>query len=248
MNFDFCFAALAKVGKVRLISALPVLFMLLILASSQAAPKNDLPRTIANPDVTVRVKILETKSGLPLKDKSGVAVWLVPTNNPQKPSLDSQRPPYQMTQRNKMFEPHLLVVPAGSVVEFGNRDPWFHNAFSISNSRRFDLGLYHGGTRKSVRFDRAGASYVFCRIHPDMAAVVLTVDSSYFGISDQAGRVSISNVPPGKYLLHVWYEDATQKALQTLQIPIVVAEAKGELPTISVAVTKQTTFSREIQR
>ena len=244
MNFDLRLAT-AKLKKIHLMSSLAAV---LIVAASAAAAENDAPPSVSNSEVTVQVKILETKTGQALKDRSGVAVWLVPIDSLQKASFETQQPRYQMTQHNKMFEPHLLVVPAGSIVEFGNRDPWFHNAFSISNGRQFDLGLYHSGARKSVRFDRAGASYVFCRIHPDMAAVVLTVNSSYFGISDHAGRVSIGKVPPGKYLLHVWYEDATQAALQALESPIVVAEEKRELPTISVAVTRQPTWWREDQR
>ena len=244
MNFDLRLAT-AKPKKIRLMTSLAAV---LIVAASAAAAENDAPPSVSNSEVTVQVKIFETKTGQALKDRSGVAVWLVPIDSLQKASFDTQQPRYQMTQHHKMFEPHLLVVPAGSIVEFGNRDPWFHNAFSISNGRQFDLGLYHSGARKSVRFDRAGASYVFCRIHPDMAAVVLAVNSSYFGISDHAGRVSIGKVPPGKYLLHVWYEDAAQAALQALETPIIVVEEKRELPTISVAVTRQPTWWREDQR
>lgn len=246
MNFDFRVAA--NLNKIRLISFLPILLLVSFVVASATPAKNDAPPSVSNSEVTVQVKIFETKSGQPLKDRSGVAVWLVPMDSLQKASFDTQQPRYQMTQHNKMFEPHLLVVPAGSIVEFGNRDPWFHNAFSISNGRQFDLGLYRGGTRRSVRFDRPGASYVFCRIHPNMAAVILTVNSSYFGISDPAGRISIGKVRPGKYLVHVWYEGATQKALEALQIPITVAEEKRELPTISLAVTKHATLWREDQR
>ena len=247
MNFDFRRVG-ANLNKIRLISCLPILLLVSFVVASATPAKNDAPPSVSNSEVTVQVKIFETKSGQALKDRSGVAVWLVPMDSLQKASFDTQQPRYQMTQHNKMFEPHLLVVPAGSIVEFGNRDPWFHNAFSISNGRQFDLGLYRGGTRRSVRFDRPGASYVFCRIHPNMAAVVLTVNSSYFGISDPAGRISIGKVPPGKYLVHVWYEGATQKALQALEGPISVAEEKRELPPISLAVTKHTTLWREDQR
>ena len=218
--------------------------MALVVTSAKAPAKNDPPARASNCEVRLRVRILDTKSGQPLKDGGGVAVWLVPTDNLQKASFDPQPVHYQMTQRNKMFEPHLLVVPAGGVVEFGNRDPWFHDAFSISRAGRFDLGLSQGGTRKSIRFDRAGASYVFCRIHPQMAAVVLAVDSSYFGLSDHAGHITIGKVPPGKYILRVWYEDATQKELAALQSPVTITEEKHQLPTISVAVTKQPILRR----
>jgi hypothetical protein len=133
-------------------------------------------------------------------------------------------------------------------VEFPNLDPWFHNAFSISNGRPFDLDLYQAGVRKAVRFDRPGASYVFCRIHPEMAAVVLTVESSYFGISDHTRRISINKVPVGKYRLQVWYDGAARTALEGLGSPIVVAEEKRGPPTVSVAVTKQSALGRTDQR
>lgn len=85
-------------------------------------------------------------------------------------------------------------------------------------------------------------SYVFCRIHPGMEAVVLTIESPYFGISDRAGLVSISKVPAGKYRLHVWYEDASRGALDALQSPVVVVDERCSLPAISVAVARRNTL------
>ena len=185
--------------------------------------------------------IFEANSHQSLKDKSGVAVWLVPMDGLQNSGAEVRRSHYRMTERNKMFEPHLLVVPSGSIVDFPNLDPWFHSAFSMGESRPFDLGQYGSRGRKYVKFDRAGATYVFCKIHPQMAAVVLAVDSLYFGVSDKAGHISIRNVPPGKYQLQVWYEDAPRRALEALQRPVLVVEDKCELPTISVAVVKRST-------
>jgi hypothetical protein len=142
-------------------------------------------------------------------------------------------------QHNKMFEPSLLVVPIGSLVDFPNLDPWFHNVFSLYRGKRFDLGLYEAGAHKEIRFDRPGASYIFCNIHPEMAAVILTVDSNFYGISDKSGRISISGVPPGQYSLRVWYENATAKALDALARPVDIESGGGNLPAISVLVTSQ---------
>ena len=86
----------------------------------------------------------------PLEDGSHVVVWLVPTKPGQVARLHTEPPHYRIIQHHKMFEPRLLVVPAGSVVEFPNHDPWLHNVFSVSRSRRFDLGLYEGGVQKAV--------------------------------------------------------------------------------------------------
>ena len=136
-----------------------------------------------------------------------VVVWLAPL----KPGAVTSMTPthqayYRLVQKNKMFTPHLLVVPTGSQVEFPNHDPFFHNVFSLFNGRRFDLGLYESGTSRSVRFDREGVSYIFCNIHPEMGAVVLALSTPYYGISGEDGVVILHNVPAGSYRLNIWSE------------------------------------------
>jgi plastocyanin len=189
-------------------------------------------------DVGGEVKLFLATSGAPVKDASKVVVWLTPRGVVRTAHVVTPRE-YRMVQRNKMFEPSLLVVPIGSLVDFPNLDPWFHNVFSLYRGKRFDLGLYEAGAHKEIRFDRPGASYIFCNIHPEMAAVIMTVDSDFYGISDKSGHVSIPNVPAGKYLLHVWYENATAQALIALDRSMDIAEG-ANLPAISVPVTQQT--------
>src|SRR5712691_13440617 len=124
-------------------------------------------------------------------------VWLTPvpgTAIDSAPAAADTRANLRLTQKNKSFEPHVLVVPAGSAVEFPNRDPFFHNVFSLFEGKRFDLGLYEAGTTRMVHFDRAGVSYIFCNIHPEMSAVVLALKTPYSGISDGAGKISIEHV------------------------------------------------------
>jgi hypothetical protein len=151
----------------------------------------------------------------------------------------AQRPQYRLVQRNKKFEPALLVVPVGSVVDFPNADPWFHNVFSLYRGKRFDLGLYQAGAQRSVRFDRIGPSYLFCNIHPEMTGVVLAVDSELFAITNKSGHYSIAGVTPGKYVLHVWYENATPESLQALQRQVTIENANEILPPLSVKVAKR---------
>ena len=167
------------------------------------------------------------------KDASRVVVWLVPLDAAQ-PVRGAERPRYRLVQHNKRFEPGLLVVPVGSVVDFPNADPWFHNVFSLYRGKRFDLGLYQAGAQRSVRFDRIGPSYLFCNIHPEMTGVVLAVDSEFFGVTDKNGRYSIPGVAPGKYALHVWYENATPESLQALQRQVTIENDRQTLPPISV--------------
>lgn len=165
--------------------------------------------------------------------QAGEAVfWLVPVGKSASGGVpaaapDSARP--QLVQRNKSFEPHLLVVPVGSVVQFPNRDPFFHNVFSLFEGKRFDLGLYEAGTSRDVRFDKPGVSYIFCDIHPEMSAVIIAVPTPYYGISDQRGQVIIPNVPTGRYALHIWYEAGLPQELNKLTREIVVSENNSTL-------------------
>ena len=222
---------LTTVTKARLGS---VLLAVLSLIVSQAIATTTNPASVSAFEVTVRVRLYEAKSGEALKDYSEVVAWLVPVRSFQTASLNTDPPHYRMMQHDKMFEPHLLVVPAGSIVEFQNRDPWFHDAFSISGNKRFDLGPNRAGGQKTVRFNRTGVAYVFCNLHPQMAAVILTVESPYFGVSDKAGHVSIRNVPPGTYVLHVWYSKASSQTLKTLHRPIVLGDNHSCMSTVSI--------------
>ena len=145
MKLDFL---LTTVTKARLGS---VLLAVLSLIVSQAIATTTHPASVSAFEVTVRVRLYEAKSGEALEDYSEVVAWLVPVRTFQTASLNTDRPHYRMMQRDKMFEPHLLVVPAGSIVEFQNRDPWFHNAFSISGNKRFDLGPNRAVGQKMVK-------------------------------------------------------------------------------------------------
>ena len=176
--------------------------------------------------------------GASVKDASKIVVWLSPIDAVRPVTASAGRVRYRLVQHNKRFEPGLLVVPVGSVVDFPNEDPWFHNVFSLYRGKRFDLGLYQAGSQRSVRFDRIGPSYLFCNIHPEMTGVVLAIDSDLFSVSDKNGRYTISGVAPGRYVLHVWYENATSESLQALQRQVNIRNPSQTLPAILVKATK----------
>src|SRR6202158_5034475 len=189
--------------------------------------------------VSGEAAVMESGSGAREKDASKVVVWLVPVDVVQQPvRATAEKTHYRLLQRNKRFEPNLLVIPVGSVVDFPNADPWFHNVFSLYRGKRFDLGLYQAGAQRSVRFDRIGPSYLFCNIHPEMTGVVLAIDSELFGVTDKSGHYSIAGVAPGKYVLHVWYENATPESLQALQRQVRIESANQILAPISVRAVK----------
>lgn len=218
---------------------LALLSLALCVSSAAAQDMDNANSSVIN--VTGEVNLLQPSAPQPERDSSKVVVWLVPVNAVQPVSLATSTDiRYRMVQHNKRFEPRFLVVPVGTIVDFPNADPWFHNVFSLYRGKRFDLGLYQAGSHKSVRFDRPGPSYLFCNIHPEMTGVVLAVDSRLFGISDQRGRYEITSVPAGKYVLHVWYENATPESLLALQHVVTVGTESRTLPAISVPVAKQT--------
>jgi plastocyanin len=118
----------------------------------------------------------------------------------------SEEPRARMDQRNERFVPHVLAIVAGTTVDFPNSDPTYHNVFSLSKPRRFDLGRYAAGKSKSVRFDRPGIVRVFCDIHSHMSAFILVFSHRYFAVTDDEGRYRIDNVPPGTYSVVAWHE------------------------------------------
>jgi plastocyanin len=205
-----------------------------VLRAAFAAPRDAGASMV---DVTGEVTLVESSSAR-AQDASQVVIWLVPLRGTTDSPADRAVPKahYRMLQHNKTFEPKLLVVPLGSIVDFPNLDPWFHNVFSLYQGKRFDLGLYQARAEKAVTFDRPGPSFLFCNIHPHMTAVILTVNSELFAISNKAGRIFIPHVPPGQYALHVWYENAASESTDPLQRGITIGPGESVLPPIAISV------------
>jgi plastocyanin len=111
-----------------------------------------------------------------------------------------------LDQRDETFVPHVLAVTVGSVVDFANDDRTYHNVFSLSKAKRFDLGRYPRGESRSVRFDQPGVVRVFCEIHSHMNAFILVFAHRYFDATDREGRYRIGGIPPGTYTVAVWNE------------------------------------------
>lgn len=123
-----------------------------------------------------------------------------------------------IAQKDKMFVPSVLAVTVGSTVDFPNLDPFFHNVFSYSQTKKFDLGRYAQGNSKQVTFDKPGIVSVFCEIHYTMRAYVHVLETPYHAVSDDRGNFSIRSIRPGNYILNVWQEN-----LPTIQRDIKIA-------------------------
>jgi plastocyanin len=173
----------------------------------------------------------------PLKLARSAVIWLEPVDGSSVRTVEPGK--FTLLQKNKTFVPHLLVVPVGSSVSFPNKDPFFHNVFSLFDGKRFDLGLYEAGSTRSVIFSRLGVSYIFCNIHSGMSAVVIALDTPFFSIADQEGEFRLSRVPDGEYDLHVWAEGEPQSTLDKLTKRINISGAEADLGEIHAGKSKQ---------
>jgi plastocyanin len=133
---------------------------------------------------------------------------------PASAFADAEPQHAMMDQRNETFVPHVLAVTVGTTVDFPNSDKTYHNVFSISKTRSFDLGHYAAGRSKAVRFDRPGIVRVFCEIHSHMSAFILVFSHRYFAVTGPDGRYQIARVPPGRYTLNAWNEGAVRESRQ----------------------------------
>ena len=187
--------------------------------------------------VTAQVELSNGSLAHHANNRANVVVWLsvLQDTSPVRPA--SGRGPGQrlrLLQKDKRFEPHVLVVPVGAAVEFPNHDPFFHNVFSLFEGKSFDLGLYEAGTSRLVHFDRPGVSYIFCNIHPEMSGVVVALRTPYYATSDAAGKLAIERVPPGRYLMQVWAEGASAENLKALNREVTISGAEQSLGVIRV--------------
>lgn len=131
----------------------------------------------------------------------------------------------KVVQRDATFEPHVLPVEVGTRVSWPNEDDIYHNVFSMSDAKPFNLNLYRkgDGPPPAEVFDRVGRVDVFCGIHSKMHCIVLVLPSRFFAVADRDGRYVIKGVPPGTYRLRAWHE---RLPAQTAEITV---PAEGEV-------------------
>lgn len=112
-----------------------------------------------------------------------------------------------MDQKNLTFTPHVLPIMTGATVGFLNSDDVFHNIFSLSQTKKFNLGRYPAGELQTVTFDKPGRIDVFCDIHVAMSAVILVFEHPHFTKVDSTGDYILPGIPAGTYQVHFWHED-----------------------------------------
>lgn len=152
-------------------------------------------------------------------ERERVAIWL----EGRDPAPTGTSPVAKMEQENRRFVPEMLVVQAGSKVSFPNLDPIFHNVFSLSGAKAFDLGNYPKGDTRVVTFPEPGIVYVNCHLHANMAATIVVAPNRWSAKSDRDGHFEFADVPPGKYTIVAWH-----KASGPLRRTITIASGRDE--------------------
>jgi hypothetical protein len=209
------------------------LFCAIALASFLARAQDN-PAPSARAEVRLRLDLPAPRNSRPVP----AVVWLEPIEGtPAVPFPPHGR--YTLLQKNRMFIPHLSVVPVGSIVSFPNADPFFHNVFSLFDGKRFDLGLYEAGSSKEVLFSREGLSYIFCNIHPEMSAIVLTLATPLYAVADNDGRFLLHKVPPGTYKMKVWMEGVPPSALDRLERRVHLSSGPVDLGEVRLPASPQ---------
>jgi plastocyanin len=164
-----------------------------------------LPKTRTTPVVNQRYEIV-SKAGV-LSTNPPVAVVFLAGEFPRP----AKPPAAEIRQKDLTFLPSLLPVQVGTKVEFPNLDDTYHNIFSFSPPKRFDLGRYRADERPvpSVVFDAPGLVTLRCDIHEHMRALILVLETPHFVITDAAGQFRLEGLPPGKHTLKVWIDSKT---------------------------------------
>jgi plastocyanin len=213
---------------------LAITLAVLCLCESRAQPV----RAAVNGTIRGRVEVRQSASDAPRRpnaadvgmprahhdstDRRRSVVYL--ETAPRAAFDQRDEPRAKLDQRDEAFVPHVLAIVAGTTVDFPNNDTTYHNVFSLSATKPFDLGRYAVGRSKSVRFDRPGIVRVFCDIHSHMSAFILVFSHRHFAVTADDGRYRLDNVPPGSYTVIAWNESASPESRR-----VVIPDAGGDV-------------------
>ncbi len=165
-----------------------------------------------------------------LRSPENILVYLAKAPTVQ---VDQVAAEYIMDQQNLAFLPHILPIPVGAVVSFPNHDKVDHNVFSLSRTKKFNLGSYKPGDSDKITFDKPGIVELRCDVHAEMIAYIIVMKNPSYALTDKGGKFTINAVGPGKILLKTWHEK-----LKNGQLNAVIPD-KGEI-TVSLDLTRGT--------
>jgi plastocyanin len=155
-----------------------------------------------------------TVDGQPLAGRLGV-IMVQPASGKWAKRTPKQR---VIEQRDRQFAPHVMMVPVGSTVSFPNFDPVFHNVFSVSPTKPFDLGIFKNGESRDVTFEKEGILRIGCNLHANMSAYLVIVAAPHYVVTDANGKFRFKSLPPGKYKVRAWSERSTEPLTQMIEV------------------------------
>jgi plastocyanin len=155
-----------------------------------------------------------TVDGQPLGGRLGV-IMVSPASGKWPKRTPKQR---VIEQRDRMFAPHVMMVPVGSTVSFPNFDPVFHNVFSLSPTKPFDLGIFKNGESRDVTFDKEGILRIGCNLHANMSAYLVIVAAPHYVVTDAGGKFRFKSLAPGKYKVRAWSERSSEPVTQMIDV------------------------------
>ena len=174
--------------------------------------KKRLTRKNVTADVSIYQRGTQVKLGKDMEqdpiayERSRVVIYL---EGPGLPAADgANHTPIQIEQVDRRFSPDLAVIPAGSTVSFPNMDPIFHNIFSLSRVKSFDLGSYDKGETRTVLFPKPGIVDIYCHLHPNMSATIVVTPNRWYAQPDRTGLYRLPDVSPGQYTVVAWHKSA----------------------------------------
>jgi plastocyanin len=203
------------------------LTLLLILAAGPVSA--DQPTSHTN-TLSGHIQVIDRMNN-PIEDASEIVVFIEGIDEPKTQDI---RPAIKMSHQDKQFSPKTLPLRKGDSIDFLNDDTIFHNVFSLSKAKPFDLGIYPQGSSKVVTFDKTGLVKIYCNLHPKMVANILVLNNRFYTLTDQNGYFEINGLPEGRYTLRVWHELSSQQAHS-----ISIKHGHNTLDGISVKLTKR---------
>lgn len=186
---------------------------------------------LAEPPVrrgTIRGDITISRNGAAVANRAGILVYVVGFNEPPPPQMA------EIQQRAKRFTPPLLGITAGQKVSFPNGDPFYHNVFSPSLVRQFDVGQYRAGETRSRVFPKSGVVDVYCNIHPQMSATILVLPNRRFAMTSSDGSFTIYGVPTGRWRVYAY----SRRAEKPVGTEVEVQEGRTVLVDLTVTETR----------
>ena len=137
-------------------------------------------------------------------ERSHVAIYIEGATDAAAPGVVKA----SIEQRDRRFAPDLVVIPKGSAISFPNFDPIFHNVFSLSKVKSFDLGNYPDGQSRTVTFPSPGLVAVYCHLHSNMSATIVVAPNRWATKADGKGGFMLADVPAGTYSVVAWHKTA----------------------------------------